>query len=178
MSLNKSDNEIVFNIISEKKEYIQGKLNVSDYNENNTTMVEIIENITEFQGVSQPDSTDKPFETSSVIIHENKEIPVERNNVNLENVEKNEENEDILEIKKEKNYIFFFLLACGHDPTPFCEKIDTKIGTIIDKYIKNMDEKEEIRYTFYYKDKKIDDMNKTIRELEIEHLGFLHAKPN
>jgi len=175
MSLNKSDNEIIFNGNSEKKECMQGKLNISDYNEINTTLVEIIEQIPDD---SQANITNKSFENSSLLIHENKENAVERNNDNLNIDEKKEESEDILEIKKEKNYIFFFLLACGHDPTPFCEKIDTKIGTIIDKYIKNMDEKEKIRYTFYYKDKKIDDMNKTIKELEIEHLGFLHARPN
>ena len=174
MSLNKSDNEIVFNSNSEKKEYMQGKLNISDYNENNTTLVEIIEHMTQIPDIP----TNKSFENSSLLIHENKENAVERNNDNLNIDEKKEESEDIIEIKKEKNYIFFFLLACGHDPTPFCEKIDTKIGTIIDKYIKNMVEKEKIRYNFYYKDKKIDDMNKTIKELEIEHLGFLHARPN
>jgi len=174
MSLNKSDNDIIFLSISEKKENMQGKLNISDYNENNTTLVEIIEHMTQIPDIP----TNKSFGDSSLLIHENKETAVERNNDNLNNDEKKEESEDILEIKKEKNYIFFFLLACGHDPTPFCEKIDTKIGTIIDKYIKNMDEKEKIRYTFYYKDKKIDDMNKTIKELEIEHLGFLHARPN
>ena len=178
MSLNKSDNEIIFNGNSEKKECMQGKLNISDYNENNTTIVEIIEHMTQIPDDSQANSTNKSFENSSLLIDGIKEFAVERNKDNLNIVEKKEENEDILEIKKEKNYIFFFLLACGHDPTPFREKIDTKIGTIIDKYIKNMDEKEKIRYTFYYKDKKIDDMNKTIKELEIEHLGFLHARPN
>ena len=175
MSLNKSDNEFNSNSISEKKEYIQGKLNISECNENNTTLVEIVEQIPDD---SQANSTSKSLENISQFIIENEETPAKREADNLENDEKNEENEDVLEIKKQKNYIFFFLLACGHDPTPFCEKIDTKIGTIIDKYIKNMDEKEEIRYTFYYKDKKIDDMNKTIRELEIEHLGFVHSKPN
>ena len=39
-----------------------------------------------------------------------------------------------------------------------------------------MAEKEELRNTFYYNDKKIDDMNTTIQEFGIEHLGFFQSK--
>ena len=177
MSLNIS-NEFNSNSFYEKKENIEGILNISDFNENNKTIDDIVEHIPQIKDDTQTDSINKSLENITQFIMEKEETPAKREADNLENDEKNEENEDVLEIKKQKNYIFFFLLACGHDPTPFCEKIDTKIGTIIDKYIKNMDEKEEIRNTFYYRDKKIDDLNKTIRELKIEHLGFLHSKSN
>ena len=177
MSLNIS-NEFNSNSFYEKKENIEGISNISDFNENNKTIDDIVEHIPQIKDDTQTDSINKSLENSSPIIGTIIEIPAERKTDDPEMVEKKDESEDILEIKREKNYIFFFLLASGHDPTPFSEKIDTKIGTIIDKYIKNKDEKEEIRNTFYYRDKKIDDLNKTIRELEIEHLGFLHSKSN
>ena len=175
MSLNIS-NEFNSNSFYEKKENIEGILNISDFNENNKTIDDIVEHLPQIQDDTQANSINKSLENNSPIIGTIIEIPAERKAEDQEIVEKKDESEDILEIKREKNYIYFFLLASGHDPTPFSEKIDTKIGAIIDKYIKNMDEKEEIRNTFYYKDKKIDDLNKTIRDLEIEHLGFLHSK--
>ena len=175
MSLNIS-NEFNSNSFYEKKENIEGILNLSDFNENNKTIDDIVEHLPQIQDDTQANSINKSLENNSPIIGTIIEIPAERKAEDQEIVEKKDESEDILEIKREKNYIFFFLLASGHDPTSFSEKIDTKIGIIIDKYIKNINEKEEIRNTFYYKDKKIDDLNKTIRDLEIEHLGFLHSK--
>ena len=175
MSLNIS-NEFNSNSFYEKKENIEGILNLSDFNENNKTNDDIVEHLPQIQDDTQANSINKSLENNSPIIGTIIEIPAERKAEDQEIVEKKDESEDILEIKREKNYIFFFLLASGHDPTSFSEKIDTKIGIIIDKYIKNINEKEEIRNTFYYKDKKIDDLNKTIRDLEIEHLGFLHSK--
>ena len=178
MSFFNYDHEIYSSIILENIEGAQGKLNISDYNENNKTIYDIVEHIPSIQDDSQANSINKLSENSSLFLFEGEENPVERNADNLEIFEKKDEPKDTLEIKKKENYIFFFLLANDHEPTPFSEKLDTKIGAVIDKYIKNLDEKEEIRNTFYYKDKKIDDMNKTIRELKIEHLGFLHSKSN
>ena len=54
-------------------------------------------------------------------------------------------------------------------------KKKTKIGTIIEKYIENMEEKEEIKNNFYYCDQLIDN-DKTIEELNIKELGFISSK--
>ena len=86
-----------------------------------------------------------------------------------------EKKKNLIKIEKSENFAQFFLLAKGHN-LGFCkEKKDTKIGKIIEKYIENMDEKEEIKNNFYYRDQLIDN-NKTIGELNIEKLGFIFSK--
>ena len=83
---------------------------------------------------------------------------------------------NLIEIKKKENCIQFFLLAKGHKPSCFNEKINTKIGIVIEKYIKEIGEKTEIKNTFYYKDQKIDDLDSTIECLGINSLGFIVSK--
>ena len=85
------------------------------------------------------------------------------------------EKENLIKIKKEENCVNFFLFAKGHKIGFYKGKTDTKIGTIIENYIKDMEEKEEIKNNFYYRDQLIDN-DKTIKELNIENLGFISSK--
>ena len=88
---------------------------------------------------------------------------------------KEKEKDNLIKIKKEENCVNFFLFAKGHKIGFYKGKTDTKIGTIIENYIKDMEEKEEIKNNFYYRDQLIDN-DKTIKELNIENLGFISSK--
>ena len=84
-----------------------------------------------------------------------------------------EENKNLIKIKKENNYIQFFLKARGHDPSLFKESIQTKIGDIIEKYIKIIGEKDEIKNSFFYREQKINNLESTVQELGITSLSFI-----
>ena len=53
------------------------------------------------------------------------------------------------------------------------EKKDTKIKKVIEDYIKEINGKPELKYTFSYEDNIIDNLESTIEELKIKNLGFV-----
>ena len=87
MSLNIS-NEFNSNSFYEKKENIEGILNISDFNENNKTIDDIVEHIPQIKDDTQTDSINKSLENSSPIIGTIIEIPAERKADDPEMVEK------------------------------------------------------------------------------------------
>ena len=86
------------------------------------------------------------------------------------------ENVIIINRKKYENKIKFFIHRKGYKPRICEEKKDTKIREIIEKYIINIGEKEDIKNNFYFDDNPIDNLNCTIGELGIEHLGIIVCK--
>ena len=91
------------------------------------------------------------------------------------NTEFSEDNNVIL-IQKQKNEIQFFIHKKGYTPRLCKEKKDTKIRIIIDKYIKNIGEKEDIKNHFYFENKLIDNLDCTLNELGVHNLGFISCK--
>ena len=109
-----------------------------------------------------------PNETSNI---ESNEKPEEE--AKTPNIDFDDENKNLIKIKKENNYIQFFLKARGHDPSLFKESIQTKIGDIIEKYIKIIGGKDEIKNSFFYREQKINNLESTIQELGITPLSFI-----
>ena len=147
-------------------------------NELDNSLYEIVIQISQIQGDNSNISIIRPVENRAEVNIEVENIFPTPNPDDLNYNENKVQSRDVIEIKKENKSTSFFILANGHDPIYFNEKNDTEIGQVIEKYIINMKEKEEIRNTFYYGDKKIDDMSKTIQDLEIAHLGFVQSKLN
>ena len=100
-----------------------------------------------------------------------KKIEPEAPNLDI-SIKKNKTGKNI-EIKNEEDTAEFFIKAKNHNPIFYRENLDTKIGEIIEKYIKKVGEKAETKSNFYYHDKKITDTKKSLRELEISHLSFI-----
>ena len=109
-----------------------------------------------------------PNETSKI---ESNEKPEEESKT--PNIDFDEENKNLIKIKKENNYIQFFLKARGHNPSLFKESLQTKIGDIIEKYIEIIGEKDEIKNSFFYREQKINNLESTIQELGITPLSFI-----
>ena len=101
----------------------------------------------------------------------------ESNNENNDkkNNELNEANNVIL-IQRQKDEIQFFIHKKGYIPRICKEKKDTKIRDILDKFIKNIGEKEDIINHFYYENKLIVNLNCSLSELGINNLGFISCK--
>ena len=78
--------------------------------------------------------------------------------------------------KEEKNVKKFFLLTTGYKPGLFKGTHDTQIGKIIEKYIQDIGEKEEIKNNFYCHGKKIDNLETTIQDLGIFAWDFIVSK--
>ena len=109
-----------------------------------------------------------PNETSNIECNKKPEEEVKTPNIDFD-----EENKNLIKIKKENNYIQFFLKARGHNPSLFKESLQTKIGDIIEKYIEIIGEKDEIKNSFFYREQKINNLESTIQELEITPLSFI-----
>ena len=56
------------------------------------------------------------------------------------------------------------------------ENINTKIKVVIENYIKKEKLGESMKYKFFYNDKLIDDLEKTIAEIKITTLGVIITK--
>ena len=110
------------------------------------------------------------FQNDTSVIENNKKPEEE---VKTPNIDFDEENKNLIKIKKENNYIQFFLKARGHNPSLFKESLQTKIGDIIEKYIEIIGEKEEIKNSFFYREQKINNLESTIQELGITPLSFI-----
>ena len=91
------------------------------------------------------------------------------------NIDINGKYKNFIEIKND-NCIQFFLKAKGRNPYPCKESYDAKIGDIIEKYIKFIKEKDEIKNTFFYGEQKINNFECTIKELGITPLSFIVSK--
>ena len=109
-----------------------------------------------------------PNETSNIECNKKPEEEVKTPNIDFD-----EENKNLIKIKKENNYIQFFLKARGHNPSLFKESLQTKIGDIIEKYIEIIGEKDEIKNSFFYREQKINNLESTIQELGITPLSFI-----
>ena len=109
-----------------------------------------------------------PNETSNIECNKKPEEEVKTPNIDFD-----EENKNLIKIKKENNYIQFFLKARGHNPSLFKESPQTKIGDIIEEYIKIIGEKDEIKNSFFYREQKINNLESTIQELGITPLSFI-----
>ena len=80
----------------------------------------------------------------------------------------------VIKINKDNpNMIFFFVRAMGRKFKSYEEKKDTKIKKVIEDYIKEINGKPELKYTFSYEDNIIDNLESTIEELKIKNLGFV-----
>ena len=110
------------------------------------------------------------FQNDTSVIESNKKPEEE---VKTPNIDFDEENKNLIKIKKENNYIQFFLKARGHNPSLFKESLQTKIGDIIEKYIEIIGEKDEIKNSFFYREQKINNLESTIQELGITPLSFI-----
>ena len=110
------------------------------------------------------------FQNDTTIIENNKKPEEE---VKTPNIDFDEENKNLIKIKKENNYIQFFLKARGHNPSLFKESLQTKIGDIIEKYIEIIGEKDERKNSFFYREQKINNLESTIQELGITPLSFI-----
>ena len=110
------------------------------------------------------------FQNDTSVIESNKKSEEE---VKTPNIDFDEENKNLIKIKKENNYIQFFLKARGHNPSLFKESPQTKIGDIIEEYIKIIGEKDEIKNSFFYREQKINNLESTIQELGITPLSFI-----
>ena len=105
------------------------------------------------------------------------------NNGDMKNVLKNEEKiseniekENIIEIKREKNTVGFFIKAKGEQVIYFHENINTKIKEPIEKYISAKNLEENVKYKFWYKDNPIKNLENTISDLKIQTLHFVIEK--
>ncbi len=96
-------------------------------------------------------------------------------NNDKKNNEFNEANNVIL-IQRQKNEIQFFIHKKGYIPRICQEQKDTKIGVILDKFIKNIGEKKDIINYFYYDNKLIDNLDCTLSELGINNLALISCK--
>ena len=116
---------------------------------------------------------------------ENKINEKSRNNPKKENQKETQKAElnpkegtKIIKIRKKKDYISFFIRARGQKPKFYEEKKDTKIGIVIEDYIKEIKGKPELKFTFTYEDNIIDNLDKSIRELNIQNLSFVISNEN
>ena len=105
------------------------------------------------------------------------------NNSDIKNILKKKEiipeiieKENIIEIKRGKNTIGFFIKAKGQEMTFFQENINTKIKEPIKEYIKAKNLEENIKYKFWHKDKLIEDLENTILDLKIDTLSVVIEK--
>ena len=81
-----------------------------------------------------------------------------------------------LEIKNEENKKKFFIRVFGHELTLYIANEQTKIRDIIENYIKGENLNDELKYHFYYKDKRIENLENTIGDIKIEYLGIIENK--
>ena len=79
-------------------------------------------------------------------------------------------------IDKRENYIQFFIRAIGNGLICYEANIDSIIGKYIEDYIKREHLNDEFKYKFFKGEKPIDNLNQTIKELEIENLDVISTK--
>ena len=101
---------------------------------------------------------------------EKKEIKNEKKEPKLK---QNNETKVIKINRDNPNVIFFFVRSMGRKFKSYEEKKDTKIKKVIEDYIKEINGKPELKYTFSYEDNIIDNLESTIEELKIKNLGFV-----
>ena len=80
----------------------------------------------------------------------------------------------VIKINKDNpNMIFFFVRAMGRKFKSYEEKKDTKIKKVIEDYIKEINGKPELKYTFSHNDNIIDNLESTIEELKIKNMSLV-----
>ena len=86
------------------------------------------------------------------------------------------QNLSVIEINKEINSRSFFLKAKDCDMHFYQENINTKIKNVIENYIRDEKLDEDIKYKFFYNDKRIENLENTIGDLNITNLSVIIAK--
>ena len=79
-------------------------------------------------------------------------------------------------INKKENYIQFFIRAIGNNLICYEANINSIIGKYIEDYVKRECLNDEIKNKFFKGEKPIDNLDKTIKELEIDNLDVISTK--
>ena len=88
----------------------------------------------------------------------------------------NSKNPKIIEIVRDANNKEFFIKAKNHDLYFYKVNKDTKIKDVIENYIQKENLEDNIINNFYYNEKRIENLENTIDELEINTLGIITTK--
>ena len=79
-------------------------------------------------------------------------------------------------LDNKENYIQFFIRAIGNGLICYEANINSIIGKYIEDYIRRENLNNEFKYKFFRGEKPIDNLNQTIKELEIENLDVISTK--
>ena len=86
------------------------------------------------------------------------------------------QNLGVIEINKNINSRSFFLKAKDCDMRLYQENINIKIKNVIENYIQEEKLDEDTKYKFFYNDKRIENLENTIGDLNITNLSVIIAK--
>ena len=111
---------------------------------------------------------------------DNKSQILQNQDKSVNNSDKKEEelkqNLGVIEINKVVNSRSFFLKAKYCDMRFYQENVNTKIKNVIENYIQNEKLDEDIKYKFFYNNKRIENLENTIDDINIINLSVIIAK--
>ena len=81
-----------------------------------------------------------------------------------------------IDINDNDNKILIFIKALGYNIAFIKTDINTRIGDLIEKYIKKNKLDEKLKDQFFFGDKYIDNLDKTIKEFEPSRLNIVTMK--
>ena len=81
-----------------------------------------------------------------------------------------------IDINNNNNKILIFIKALGYNIAFIKTDINTRIGDLIEKYIKKNKLDEKLKDQFFFGDKYIDNLDKTIKEFEPSRLNIVTMK--
>ena len=78
-----------------------------------------------------------------------------------------------------QGFIPFFMKAKGYNAVFYYGKPNSKLGIVIEHYIKTFNVDEEMKFNFYYNDIQIKNLDKTLSELGLginDYLSVISSK--
>ena len=159
--------------LNEKKIHYEEELKPETMSQNNNSNQNLIESKIDSSSsgvINSASMSDNNNSNSMKVMNES--IGMERDK--LED-KKNPKPVEIL-IDNKENYIQFFIRAIGNGLICYEANINSIIGKYIEDYIRRENLNNEFKYKFFRGEKPIDNLNQTIKELEIENLDVISTK--
>ena len=114
--------------------------------------------------------------SSSYVINSNSSHDTKKTEEDLINIKNSKLEPALININKNDTKILIFIRVLGYNIAYHEANINTKIGEIIEKYINKNGLDEKFKDQFFIGDKRIDNLDKTLKDLNVSPLTIISTK--
>ena len=114
--------------------------------------------------------------SSSYVINSNSSHDTKKTEEDLINIKNSKLEPALININKNDTKMLIFIRVLGYNIAYHEANINTKIGEIIEKYINKNGLDEKFKDQFFIGDKRIDNLDKTLKDLNVSPLTIISTK--